>query len=248
MRSFFVNPEEIYDKIARINGPDTHHLRSVLRMQAGDRIRLFDGQGKIYTGIINKISKDQTEVNILEITESQTTHPSLHLAQAMATGKKMDLIIQKATELGITGIHPFISQHCSRHQPDPNKEKRWQRIALESCKQCVRPTPPQINETTDFNKIITNADNFNRKLIFWESEEHFLLNKIDFTNINNHQSFSVLFIIGPEGGFSEQEIKLAIDHGFQTVSLGNLTLRTETAAIAAAAILQYLLGNLQRES
>ena len=167
----------------------------------------------------------------------------MHLGQALIKGKKMDLIIQKATELGIDSLHPYKSTYCVVKGAPENRVERWTKIALEACKQCNRPKPPDLHAPVDFTGFLKSAAEYpyDLKLIFWEEELQNSLHDI----LQQHTDIrSVLLLIGPEGGFSPDEARQATAQGFQPVTLGSRILRAETAAIAAIAVLQYELGNL----
>lgn len=247
MHRFFIDQSAISGSTATIKGAEAHHIYNVLRLIQGDKVFLFDGTGNIYTAELTKISKKLVQTKIIA-TEKQPPANliPLHLGQALLKGKKMDFLIQKATELGIDTIRPYISDNCTVKKLNENKENRWNRIALEACKQCGRPMPPACHPTTDFDDILTTGNDFDLKLIFWEDENCQSLKKIFTTPIEDIRS--AIFLVGPEGGFNDSEISRASSAGYQTVSLGKRILRAETASITAMAILQYLLGNLEQSA
>lgn len=248
MRQFFVNPENITGSTAILTGPEARHIATVLRLSIGTAIMLFDGSGTYYEAVLNKISPSRIETKIISIIPyidtGEELHPALHLALGLLKGKKTDFVIQKITELGITGLHPFYSRYCVAKDHSENRLQRWQKIALEACKQCNRPKPPDINPAQNFTDLLSASGeaDYNIKLIFWENKmgqktirEIFApLKKVD----------SVIILIGPEGGFSNEEVRQATDAGFEPVTLGSRILRAETAAIAAVSIIQHELGSL----
>lgn len=240
MRRFFINPTQINKNCGLITDHEARHIGMVLRLQAGHTIELFDGEGMVYLAEITTISKSTVETKILARQRHQAEPPFLSLAQALVKGNKMDLIIQKATELGVSEIWPTINQHCTVTSASANQISRWQRIAHESCKQCDRPTPLLVQAPLALPQLLAQSEKFSRKIIFWENEATKTLHDID---LQTHES--VLLLIGPEGGFSQAEVEAACREGFQPASLGPRILRTETAAITAIAIVQFLLGNLQ---
>ena len=241
MRRFFIDPNDVTETKATITGDEAHHISDVLRLKPGTVIELFDGNGKIYQAQIEQISKGRIENSIISKNNHSVASHHLAIGVALLTGKKMDLIVQKATELGITSIHPYISRHCSVKDRNPNKEERWQRIALEACKQCNRPTVPECKPTTDFSTLLGDKNN-STKLIFWEKELSHTI--ADTFPANTTLPTSTIAMFGPEGGYSEEEIAQAVAAGFTPVSMGSRILRAETAVISGIAILQYLLGNL----
>ncbi len=240
MRRFFVDPADITDNNAVLYGPEARHLRLVLRLAAGRIIELFDGRGNIYRAAIQEIGKNQITVQIREKKIFIEQGPKIHFGQALLKGQKMDFLVQKATELGIHAIHPFTSEHCVR-QGHLTRNERWGKISLEACKQCGRPLPPDCCPVTDFKKIVEQAEGHDCKLIFWEKEMG--------NNLGRHvpRSKSIFFLIGPEGGFSPDEIRIAQDHGFHPVTLGPRVLRAETAAFCAMSVIQFLSGHLNHD-
>jgi 16S rRNA (uracil1498-N3)-methyltransferase len=243
MHRFFIGPAEIHDQTAMITGPEAHHLRTVLRLTVGDLVCLFDGTGNVYEATITRIAKGEVATRIIA---SRTAAPSpvlVHISQALLKGKKMDLLIQKANELGIDILEPFVSIHCENKSRNAEREQRWRRVVIESCKQCGRPVPLTCRPEVDFPIMLRKSGEFDLKLIFWEQEQELSLSRLFAEQGTAFRS--VQAIIGPEGGFSADEINQAKEAGFLSVSLGRRTLRAETASIAVMAILQHRLGNLE---
>jgi len=242
LRRFFINPTDITGETAQLTGPEAHHLRSVLRLTPGDPVTFFDGAGARYQARIEQILKDRVTATIIEHTQDLPPKVRLHLGQALLKGQKMDLILQKATELGVDAIWPFYSEHGIHKTPRDTQMERWQRIVLEACKQCDRAKPLEIHDTQEITDLMTQPPPCDTRLIFWEHETRQTLNEILADQTTD--CHSVLFLLGPEGGFSETEVARAQQEGFTPVSLGPRILRAETATLAATAILQYTLGNL----
>jgi 16S rRNA (uracil1498-N3)-methyltransferase len=247
MRRFFVDPENIVGANAFLAGQEARHIAAVLRLATGTTITLFDGSGSYYEALLTRITFNRVEAKIVSITPyidtGETSRPALHLAIALLKGKKMDFIIQKATELGVDSLRPFRSQYCAVHDHAANKLSRWQKIALEACKQCNRPKPPAIQEATDLGDLLTvsGQEQHDLKLIFWEETGGETMHQ---TLGPLREIKSSMIIIGPEGGFSYEEIADAVAAGYKSVTLGRQVLRSETAVIAAVSILQYKAGNL----
>ena len=247
MRRFFVDPNNFSGSTAFLSGSEAHHIAAVLRLPVGTRITLFDGSGSFYEALITNISPKRIETTIEAITPYMNTDEEqqsrVHLGQALIKGGKMDLIIQKATELGIDVISVFKSTYSAVKRSPANRLERWTRIALEACKQCNRPKPPDLHAAANLNEFLksTGEKSYDLKLIFWEEELQTSLQDI-FQQPDSIRS--VLLLIGPEGGFSPAEAEQAMAHGFQPVTLGSRILRAETAAMVAIAVLQYKLGNL----
>ncbi len=242
MHRFFVEPAAISGDTAVLNGPEARHLRTVLRLAPGETIILFDGQGTICQASITKVGKNQVECAILARHIAKSAGPVLHLGQALLMAKKMDLVVQKATELGVAAIHPFTVARCTAEAGSSARLSRWQRIAFEACKQSGRPAPPEIYPPFDLDALLARETSQAMKLIFYEEEETTGLAEI--FQANQPLPASLIFLVGPESGFARDEVEQAKAAGYLPVTLGERVMRAETASIAAAAILQFLLGGL----
>ena len=249
MRQFFVTPENITGSTAVLTGQEARHISTVLHLSIGTAIILFDGSGTYYEAVLSKISLSRIEVKIISIIPyidtGEDLHPGLHLALGLLKGKKIEFVIQKTTELGIAGLHPFHSRYCVAKDHAENRLQRWQKIALEACKQCNRPKPPDINPTKNYTDLLSasSEDDYDVKLIFWENKKGQKTIREIFTPLTKINSAMIL--IGPEGGFSNEEVRQAIAAGYEPVTMGSRILRAETAAIAAVSIIQHELGNLE---
>ncbi|MGV1099528.1 16S rRNA (uracil(1498)-N(3))-methyltransferase [Thiovibrio sp. JS02] len=239
---FFIRPEEISEGTAHLSGDEAHHLRSVLRLAIGDEITLFDGTGMRFRARLDTISKHLVSATIIDQRKDKPAKVRVDLGQALLKGQKMEFILQKATELGIDAIRPFWSEHGVNKTRSDTKGDRWQRIALEACKQCDRALPPQIEPPRKLAELLREISGYDLKLLFWEQETEKPLAEI--LTERPSEVRAVCFLIGPEGGFSPTEVEDARNNGFIPVSLGSRILRAETASLAAASILQFMLGNL----
>ncbi len=238
MRRFFFDPnQETGDQIL-ITGPEAHHITTVLRIQPGTMVELYNSKGGTVKGEILQISSHKVTIHILSRSTRHDAGPPLTLIQAMLKGKKMDFLIQKATELGVHTFTPLITRYCEKRVHSARQIERWQRIILEACKQCGRPIPMQIEDPITLEQL-QPADSSNR-IMPWEDENSQPLSPALLRG--NHPT---LLLIGPEGGFHPDEVSLARNQGFCTVSLGPRILRAETAALAATSIIQYLSHNLE---
>ncbi len=229
MHRFFV----AQDQIPVISGSDVHHIKDVLRMKVGEQLELLDGTGTVYSAKISEIKKDKIHCEILS-SRSEATEPNLKvtLVQCLPKAKKMDLIVQKCTELGVHKIIPVLSE---RSIFKAEKQERWKKIAKEASKQSGRSSIPEIVPLTNFEDVLKIKEQFDLALIPWELERENTLKKILTTHRPNH----LLILIGPEGGFSRSEIELAKSAGFIPVSLGPTILRTETAGMAMLSMVKY---------
>ena len=217
----------------------SHHLTTVLRLKPDAQVIVFNGQEGEYDSTIQKIHKLSVSLEIKQFHARQTQSPlNLHLAQAIGKPSKMDFVIQKATELGVTTITPVIGAHSSiklTHQQLNKKQQHWLDIVINACEQCGRTILPSLQPSVPLTTWLTQV-NATTKLILTPDSDN-KLRKLP-------QQQHVALLIGPEGGFSEAELQLAALHQFQPISLGPRILRTETAAIATLAILQALSGDL----
>jgi len=242
MPHFFIEHQLKIGEIAYILGHDAHHIINVLRLKIGDWLIISDGCGKSFRAVIKKISSKKIEVAVMNEWKTFEKLSSVSLAFAVIKHDRTEYIIQKAVELGCIELIPFFSSRTVPKYKDsinPTKEMRWERIALEAAKQSGLPVKPVVNKSISFKTLCNNFTKYKNVFLFWEGEE-----KTDLKSICNEIVEPLLIIIGPEGGFSPDEIELAKRHKAMTVSLGKQILRVETAAIAALAIIQYEIGNL----
>ncbi len=246
MRRFLFDPAEVRGSVVTLCREESHHITHVLRLAAGTGVELFDGCGNLFSAEIEEAGRRVT-VRLLSRQQSSSPRgPALWLFQADLKGKKMDLVMQKSTELGVDGIVPFVSSRSQgRSGEDRRKRKteRWQKLIEGACKQSMRLTLMKCEEEMSMTAALGAAilsPMVGPKLLFWEGERDFSLSDVDWG-----QSFdTVCIMLGPEGGFSQQEILEAQQQGWQTVSLGKQVLRAETATIAAISIVQHHLGNM----
>ena len=250
MPKFFVPSHYIFGDYALIRGQEALHIYKVLRLKPGEKIRIFDGNGSEYHCEIRKTKKDLVEVIILNKLLGNPEPPvNTTLFQCIPKGNKMDFIVQKATELGITTIVPVISSRVVVKLDDmkrvTNRIERWEKIALEACKQSDRSYIPRINKILLLKDCIKTemALNSQLQLVLWEEEK-----KAYFKNILkrcvNDNIYNVSFYVGPEGGFTTEEVDLLKKSGNITVSMGPRFLRTETATISFLSIIMYELGDM----
>jgi 16S rRNA (uracil1498-N3)-methyltransferase len=245
-RRFMIDSRCICDGSALLDGELFRHMVRVLRLSAGDDVALVDETGCEHAGVIAQISGEQVTVKIDQSTpmpESDTGRLRITLCQALPKGEKIDLILQKGTELGVEEFWLFGGlRSVARIRQDQvrTKQGRWDRIAAEAARQCGRRTVPVVRWFASAEDAARAADQ-GLRLILWEDERtNRLKGVLDGTGLQG----SVIVAIGPEGGFDPSETACFAGNGFQSVSLGSRILRTETAAIAIAAILQYTGGDI----
>jgi 16S rRNA (uracil1498-N3)-methyltransferase len=244
MPAFFISPDCVSGQIVRITGPLLPHLRDSLRIRAGECLWLCDGDTR-YQVHVTHISREALAGTVLQrqARPSGNLSPVL-LAQALLKGDHMDWVIQKATELGVETIIPLITQHTVvRPQPArvAGQQTRWQRVALEAAQQCERWKVPSIARPISFREFCTDREPSRATFFVQERAHHPGLATVGLPPAQD-RTFAV--IVGPEGGWSEEEVGQAAAVAFTAVSLGPLILRAETAALTALAILQSRLGAL----
>lgn len=243
MPRFFVPTRDIDDGQARLQGNEFRHLQRVLRLREGDHVTLFDDAGHEHAGTIQSLSP---RVAVVCITASTTpereSRLGIALYQGMPKGRKMDLVVEKATELGARTIVPFISAFCAVTAPaSAGKRERWQRIALAAGKQCGRTVVPTVAAPLPFADALASAAAHDLKLLFFEGAGTEPLARAAGAGA---APATAAIMIGPEGGFSRDEVHMAEHAGFRVVGLGPRILRTETAALVALAIVQARWGDL----
>lgn len=244
MARFFVPRKSIIHERATVEGPELDHLRKVLRLAPGDPIIVFDDAGWEHEAVIRSLNAQAAQIEILRSFRAERESPLLlTLAVGLTKGEKMDFVVEKATELGVQAIVPFVSAYTVPKLDQRKIEKRgerWQKIALAAAKQCGRTCIPKIFPVRDFEDMVqqTTAP---LNLLFWEKEAHQTLKQVH-TTVPDARS--ILLVIGPEGGLSDQEADLAQRHGFKAIRLGRRILRAETAAVTAASLVQFLWGDL----
>ena len=247
---FFLPETHIEHPISTITGKQVNHIKNVLRLKPGDQVILFDGTGAQYDARIAELSSDKVSVELVEKKVTLLESPVYTtVAQSFLKEKKMDLLIRQITELGIHKLQPFFSE---RSIPYPDSRRllarfeRWEKIMMEAVKQCRRSLLVEIAECLPFDKMLISAKDADVKIIFWENADN-PLSLNTFSNVKG-KIRSVFSVLGPEGGFSTDEIKRAMKAGFYPVKMGPRILRAETAAVAACTLLQYLFGDFGEKS
>ena len=222
-----------------ITDEKAHYLASVLRCGKGDCLIIFDGKGNCFRTTI--VTADKREV-VAEVAEkipcNLESDLNITLVQGLLKGEKMDMVVQKTTELGVKEILPVITGRSQLR--DTKKIARWRKIAEEASRQSGRSMVPVVHETVEFDNFLSAHDSIHG-LVFYEEGGVGLTEAVS-SLIPRHSSFFVL--IGPEGGFTKAEITLAKEKGLLVTSLGKRILRAETAAISAVTLAQFLLGDM----
>ena len=245
MRRFFAPQKLAVGQSAVLSGSDAAHISRVLRLKTGDVIAVFDGKGHAYECRLETVAPDGVTVTVVKAIPSRA-EPGVHItfAQAMLKSKKMDTLIRMATELGISRWVPFFSE---RSVPTPDKKPmaarldRWNKISREALKQCGRERFMDISAPVAMNEMLAMGRSCDRKIIFWECESGAEGQVVPAPEGSVER---VIVVVGPEGGFSAGEVEKAKSLGYATASLGPRILKADTAAIAAAVLMQFRFGDM----
>lgn len=242
MYQFFVNPEQIQDKQVFITGSDVNHIGNVLRMKPDEEIAVSNGiDGKEYRCRIERITETEVVCRLLFVKEDGLELPAkVYLFQGLPKGDKMELVIQKMVELGVYEVIPVATKRAVV-KLDAKKEKsklaRWQGIAEAAAKQSKRRIVPEIKPVMTMKEAVAYAKEMDCKLIPYEMAEGMGKTRKLIEGIEEGQQIAVF--IGPEGGFEDGEIALALENGIEPITLGKRILRTETAGLTVMAWIMY---------
>lgn len=240
MHRIFLPELSLLNQPVVIRDEKAHYLFSVVRCKTGDGLIVTDEKGCSYTAQILSASKKEVAITITgDYTLNTESNLNIILVQGLLKGEKMDFVIQKTTELGVSAIIPLVTERSQLRET--RKQARWKKIAEEASRQSGRTRIPEIFETCLFKDIFAMPVLISGKsIIFWEQGGE----KLPAVTSRLSNTDKIFLIIGPEGGFSEEEVSLASEKDFITATLGNRILRAETASIAAVSIIQFALGDL----
>jgi len=244
MRRFFFEAGQRRGTTVQLDDDESRHVQKVLRLTVGTEIELFDGCGGLYSARITGTGRNVAAEIVGNLAVPSEPGPALVVCQGLLKGEKMDLVVQKCTEMGVSVLQPVHTLRCQGKLNDSQAAKklgRWLRISLAACKQSMRLQPMRIDASLEFTQALTaDAGENVLRLMFWEEEHHFRLQEI-----SDWQEYDqVVLLLGPEGGLSEEEAEAAVAAGWRLVSLGRNILRAETATLAAVAIVQHRLGRM----
>lgn len=246
MRRFFIEPVDDFASLVLLDQEEAHHCLRVLRLQHGDEVELLDGVGGLYHGSIELLGR-QVAIRLQRkiAREPEPTHP-IWLFQGDLKGKKMDELVQRCTELGVTRFLPFTSSRSQGRiagERWARKQQRWRDLVRAACKQSGRLHLMDTAQQRSIGDCLAEElPAAALKLLFWEEEKTHRLTAVDWPA--RDRSTAIALMLGPEGGFAEEEIALARRHGWTIVSLGSRILRAETATIGAVAIVRHRLGEM----
>ena len=239
MPRFYVDFALSPDSVVELPDNVVRHL-NVLRVKNTEEIVLFNGNGKSYPALPEVLEKRRASVRILREEATDNESPlNITLVQAVSSAERMDFTLQKSVELGVAEIRPVISERCVVRLSGERAEKRvarWQEIVVSACEQSGRNIVPKVLPLTTYAQALQQLPQETTKLLM-------SLNRAQKLSDVQPQSDKVVFMVGPEGGWTEKEEQQAFDAGFQSVTLGKRVLRTETASLAAIAAMQTLWGD-----
>ncbi len=243
MYLFFVDGGEIGENEARITGPDVNHIKNVLRMKPGDKLRISDGERLCYNCQIRDLEEEAVSLSLLSKDEDGTELPArIVLFQGLPKGDKMELVIQKNVELGVFRIVPVAARR-SVVKLDPKKAeakvRRWNAISESAAKQSKRTVIPEVSAVLSFKEAVDQAGDFDCRLFPYEHAEGMEETRRLLSEVKPGMRIAVF--IGPEGGFEEEEVEYARAKGFTPITLGRRILRTETAGMALLSALMFQL-------
>jgi 16S rRNA (uracil1498-N3)-methyltransferase len=247
MHRFYIAPENWDPEALSLTGSEAHHARNVLRMKVGEKLVLFNGQGREITAQIVGLGADEIRLQKLHEADTPPLRCRIVLGQAIPKGKNMELIVQKAVEIGAAEIAPLISDRTVV-QIDPKgaalKQRKWQQTAIEAAKQCGQNWLPRVNPPKNLGEFFSAVESgpaFDLRLIgSLQPDARHLKNVLaEYRDERRTSPRSVLMLVGPEGDFTPAELSLARRRGCQPITLGPIILRVETAAIYCLSILSY---------
>ncbi|MBO5364772.1 MAG: 16S rRNA (uracil(1498)-N(3))-methyltransferase [Clostridia bacterium] len=246
MRRFFTEPENINGNTVRIL-EDATHITRVLRMEPGDTILVFDGTGYEYTCALTELDSQECQAEILEKNFSeQEPKTKITIFQGLPKSGKMESIIQKSVELGVTSIVPTTTERCVvklDQKAKTEKPKRWNKVSMEAAKQCGRGVIPKVETPLSFADAIDRMKNMELALMPYEVLGH--AGECSLKSVLQEKSYGEIgILIGPEGGFSDTEAELAQKAGIKLIGLGKRILRTETVAAAITSMIMYEMGEM----
>ncbi|MCB7318624.1 16S rRNA (uracil(1498)-N(3))-methyltransferase [Lacrimispora sp. 210928-DFI.3.58] len=245
MHHFFVRPSQVEGSLVQITGPDVNHMKHVLRMKPGEQVLISDGEGHDYTCLVKSLENDLVEAEITAVNEEERELSSgIWLFQGLPKSDKMELIIQKAVELGAAAVVPVATKNAVvklDKKKEEAKRRRWQAIAESAAKQSKRSRMPEVMELMSLTEAFAyiKERDFEVRLIPYENAEGMEGAGRALERIGPGQDIAVF--IGPEGGFDEKEIETALEYGVSPISLGKRILRTETAGLALLSVIMMKL-------
>ena len=237
MARFFL-PSDSWGETAWLLGDEAKHLSQVLRIRAGETVSVFDGRGRRAEARVAEVSRERVKLELGPVSSTQAAQPEVILALAIPKGKKMDLVVQKAVELGASSIQPLVTRNTIV-QPGEGKADKWQRVALEACKQSGLDHLPQVHEPLDFQTWIGHLG------LSFPGELRLIASLAEGAGPmrevvrSGGKPARVVILVGPEGDFTPEETQTALDASFTPITLGAIVLRAETASLFCLSAIRY---------
>ena len=246
MHKFFTPSYMFSDTHAKIEGEDVKHIYKVLRVKSGEKVVINNLEGEEFLGEVEEVNKQKVSIKILEkLKINNESNLKITLFQGMPKATKMDLIVQKSVELGVSEIIPTITDRVDvKLKGDFKKLDRLNKIALEACKQSKRTLIPKVLEPLNFKEVLDKIDDLDLMVIPYENATGYGIRAMVNSIENRENIKTVGIMVGPEGGFEESEIEALKEKGAHIVTLGPRILRTETAGFTCTSLIQYELGDL----
>ena len=242
MANFYIEKTDINENIATISGEEAQHISRVLRMKKGDEVTLCDGEGMFYEAVLSDFS-DKTVMAEITSSRRAETEPQVQVTifQGVPKNPKLETIIQKLTEIGAVRLVPVDTKRCVAKLDKENKVERLRKIAREAAKQSKRGVVPEVLSPVSFKEAVKMAAEADLAIIPYEEEREMSLKKA----LSGKTPKTVSVMIGPEGGFDSEEIRLAMESGITSVTLGKRILRTETAPLTVCSAILYELDEME---
>lgn len=243
MHRFITAPEQCHQDWVELTGPEVHHMRNVLRLKRGAKVEVLDGLGKCYTVEITELNSRQAKGSTLAVKEQTLPPVLISMGLGILKHKAMETAIRKSVELGVHRIIPLQCRYSvprKKQGEERDRLDKWNRISAEAVKQCGRLTVPEVAPVEGLESFCQNVESEPLKIFFWENEHNTRLNDIK----PEGEVTAITFLVGPEGGFSDEEAEQAKRNGFIPVGLGPRILRAETVPMVALTLLQYRWGDL----
>ena len=243
MQHFFVSPEQVREEKIYVEGSDVNHMKNVLRMKTGEELTIGDGDGWLYVCVVESYEEDMAVLKILEKKKDESELPSkIYLFQGLPKQDKMELIVQKAVELGVYQVIPVATKRAVVKldaKKAKKKVERWQQIAVSAAKQAGRGIIPAVGEVCTYAQALKYAEELDVVLIPYELAEGMKETRAILEQVK--PGMRVGIFIGPEGGFDVEEVESAMAEGIHPITLGRRILRTETAGMTMLSILMFQL-------
>lgn len=244
MHRFYIAPENWNPDALILSNAEAHHARDVLRLKRGDRVVVFNGRGREITAEIVDLARDEVHLRKLQENETPPLRCRITLGQAIPKKKNMELIVQKAVEIGAAEIAPLISERTIvdlDKKEAEQKQEKWQQSAIEAAKQCGQNWLPTVHTPQKLKDFFSHPSGHDLRLIGSLQPDALHLKQIlaDYRERHGDRAQTVLMMVGPEGDFTPAELALAKSHGCQPITLGPIILRVETAAIYCLSVLSY---------